>query len=334
MEQRKYGFTVTQEYAGYSLCDYLFRQMIHFSPQTLKKMIHSDMVLVNGQNVDAFTRLLVGDDVKVEIPLEKKEEYAPAPPLEILYENMQFLVVNKPAGLAVVQERWKHDNFFKDSILQHYQKTKQENSLPLTVHRIDKETSGVVLVAKNKQMETYLCDLFEKHEIQKEYLAIVAGVPEEKGRIELKIEQASDKSSKMIVSEKGKEAITNYELIETFGDFSLLRVRPETGRTHQIRVHLASQGYPLAIDSLYGYRSAIKLSEIKPSYKPKDEGTERPLISRLTLHAHKLSFRLPNEDPFSVEAPLPEDMELLIKMLRKYRPAQTSIFSGGKKYAT
>ncbi|NUM36292.1 MAG: RluA family pseudouridine synthase [Candidatus Brocadiae bacterium] len=333
MEQRKYGFTVTQEYAGYSLCDYLVHQMIHFSQQTLKKMIHSKLVLVNGENVGAFTRLLAGDEVKIEIPLDQKETYEPCPPLEILFENAQFLVVNKPAGLAVVQERWKHDNFFKEAILQHYQKTKQEDCLPLAVHRIDKETSGAVLVAKNKQMESYLCGLFEEHKIQKEYLALVAGIPENKGRIELKIVQASDKSSKMIVSESGKEAITNYELLETFGDFSLLKVTPETGRTHQIRVHLASQGYPLAIDSLYGYRNAIKLSEIKPSYKPKDTNLERPILSRLTLHAHRISFQLPDEQPFSIEAPIPEDLELLIKMLRKYRPQQSSIFSEGKKRA-
>lgn len=333
MEQRKYGFTVTQEYAGYSLCDYLVHQMIHYPATMLKKMIHSNLVLVNGQAVGAFTRLLAGDDVKIEIPVEQKAEYEPAPPLKILFENNQFLVVDKPAGLAVVQERWKHDNFFKEAILQHYQKTKQEDCLPLAVHRIDKDTSGIVLVAKNKQMETYLCNLFEKHEIQKEYLAIVAGIPEEKGRIELKITQQSNKSNKMVVSEAGKEAITNYELIETFGDFSLLRVLPETGRTHQIRVHLASQGYPLAIDPIYGYRNAIKLSEIKSSYKPKDINAERPILSRLTLHAHKIFFKLPSEEPFSVEAPIPEDMALLIKMLRKYRPQQTSILQGAKRRA-
>lgn len=320
MEQRKYGFTVTEQHSGLSLYDYLASQMVHFSENSLKKMIHNGIVRVNKEVADIYTRLKAGDDVKVRIAPTDLEEYEIAPSLTILFENDQFLVVDKPSGLAVVQERWKHDNFFKDALLEHFEETNQKDALPLSVHRIDKETSGALLVAKNKDMERYLCQLLENHEIRKEYLAVVSGVPQDKGRIELKIAQASEKENRMMISDTGKEAITNYELVEVLGDFSILRVTIETGRTHQIRLHLSAIGYPLAIDPIYGYRSSLKLSEIKNGYKPKKGETEKPILSRLTLHSHKISFQLPDQTPFTAEAPIPSDLQLFIKMLRKYRP--------------
>ena len=322
--QRKYEFKISSEYAGYTLYDYLKNQMPEYSPNIIKKMFHNHIVILNGQKIESFNRVCENDVIRILIPSQHEAEYpSQAPSFDVLFENEQFLVVNKPAGIPVIPERWVHEHYFKSAVVSHLEKNGESNVEPRIVHRIDKETSGAVLVAKNEQMERYLAKLFESHAIEKEYLAIVAGVPADSGRIELPIAQANKYSTKMVVSPTGKPAITTYELVEVLGDFSILKVKIETGRTHQIRVHLASQGYPLAVDSLYGYRNAIRLSEIKASYRPKKFEAERPIISRLTLHAHKISFTLPNEEPFSVEAPLAEDMQVLIKMLRKYRPKRS-----------
>jgi 23S rRNA pseudouridine955/2504/2580 synthase/23S rRNA pseudouridine1911/1915/1917 synthase len=322
--QRKYEFKISSEYAGYTLYDYLKNQLPEYSSNIIKKMFHNHIVLLNQHKMESFDRVCENDVIRILIPSQQEAEYpTQAPNFDVLFENEQFLVVNKPAGIPVIPERWVHEHHFKDGIVFHLEKNGEEKIEPRIVHRIDKETSGAVLVAKNEQMERYLSKLFESHAIEKEYLAIVAGVPADSGRIELPIAQANKYSTKMIVSPTGKPAITTYELVEVLGDFSLLKVKIETGRTHQIRVHLASQGYPLAVDSMYGYRNAIRLSEIKASYRPKKFEAERPIISRLTLHAHKISFTLPNEEPFSVEAPIAEDMQTLIKMLRKYRPKRS-----------
>ncbi|HON45020.1 MAG TPA: RluA family pseudouridine synthase [Planctomycetota bacterium] len=323
--QRKYEFKISSEYAGYTVYDYLTLQMPHYASTTLKKMLHNQLVVVNDRQIESFHRLSINDIVRILIPSDQENEYlTQAPVFDILYENDQFLVVNKPSGIPVIQERWTHENYFKDGIIAHLEKQGENDISPRIVHRIDKETSGAVLVAKSEQMERYLSRLFEENAIEKEYLAVVAGVPKDKGKIELGIAQANSYSNKMVISETGKPAITMYELIEVLGDFSLLKVKIETGRTHQIRVHLASQGYPLAVDSTYGYRNSIRLSELKEGYlQKKSNKTERPIISRLTLHAHRISFTMPDEQPFTVEAPLPKDMEVLLKMLRKYRPKRS-----------
>ena len=324
--QRKYKFKVAPEHIGYPGIEYLQLQMPNFALKTLKKMFYKGLVKINGSAAKPDIRLKVGENIRIVLP-EDVTVFPSVPlTLDIPFENDDFLVVNKPAGIPVIGERWTRQEFFKDAIVEHYKKTKQSCQVRI-VHRIDKETSGLVVVAKSQKMEKYLCKLFENRKIYKEYHAIVAGVPEDKGTIDLKIAQASKRSNRMIISEFGKKAVTHYEVQDTFGDFALLKVMIETGRTHQIRVHMASQGFPLAIDSIYGYRTSISLSEIKSNYVPKKRRLEKPLMSRLTLHSARLSFSLPDGTPFDVEAPMPEDMQRLLKMLQKYRP-KTAIPKG------
>jgi len=307
------------EYGGYSIAEFLSKQMLAYSVSTLRKMVYQKIVEVNREIVtDPTQKVRTGDTVVVEIPKDHVEEYAmAAPELPILFENQELLVVNKPAGVPVVAERWNEQNVFKDAIFQHLEES-GESAEPNIVHRIDKDASGIVLLAKTKPMHRYLNQLFEERKIKKEYLALVAGVPQQQGRIELKIAPASRHDSRQIISEFGKMAITNYQVRESFRDFALLEVNIETGRTHQIRVHLASQGYPLAVDPIYGYRNCLRLSDIKLNYQRKSR-TEKALIARLTLHAWRVSLILPNQEPLNVEAPIPDDFELILKMLRKYR---------------
>jgi RluA family pseudouridine synthase len=317
--ERHYHFIVASEYQGYTAGAYLERHLLDFNAGKIRKMFYDKLVLVNKEIAEPHQRLYSEDKIEVALS-EAHEDYVPKPPeLEILFENADFLVVNKPSGIPVVPERWVPGSPFKKSLWNYFAQTGQECD-PRIVHRIDKETSGAVVVAKTHDMKRYLGKLFEDGKLYKEYTALVAGTPPANGRIELSIAQASKHSSRMTVSEFGKHAVTNYEVVEMFRDFALLKVTIETGRTHQIRVHMAANGYPLAVDSLYGYRSALLLSELKRGYQPKKNQPERPLISRLTLHAHRIAFPLPGqEEPFAVEAPLPKDFQLLLKMLRKYR---------------
>ncbi|HHT9132644.1 MAG TPA: RluA family pseudouridine synthase, partial [Candidatus Tripitaka californicus] len=190
---------------------------------------------------------------------------------------------------------------------------------PRLVHRLDKDTSGVLLVAKDPEAERHLSGQFEDRVVEKEYVALVDGrVEREEATINLPLEETT--RGKMRPNPRGKEAVTQYRIQERFDGFTLLKLMPKTGRTHQIRVHLKAIGHPLSIDPLYGNRSAIFLSSLKADYKPKKGQTETPIISRLTLHAHKITFEpLPGVGKITAEAPMAEDMDRLIRVLRKYR---------------
>ena len=234
---------------------------------------------------------------------------------EIVYEDQNLVVVNKPAGLLTIPDRWDQT---KISLLGVMNET-LSSSLRI-VHRLDKETSGLILFAKNVQTQREISRQFETHEIEKTYLAIVEGeVKEEEGAIELPLDEDPQHPGMTHVDEKrGKPSVTRYTVGERFRGFTLLTVRPLSGRTHQIRVHLSVKGFPLAVDVLYGKRDALYLSELKPNFKQKSAG-ERPLISRLTLHAGGIRFKIPGGEEMKLEVPPPKDLTVTLKYLRKFR---------------
>jgi len=196
---------------------------------------------------------------------------------------------------------------------------------PRIAHRLDKDTSGVMVVAKDYEALVSLTKQFEERTVRKEYVAIVRGdVAHEKGLIEYRIAPHRKDPNRWIVSKKGRVAITDFEIVERFDGFTLLTVRPRTGRTHQIRVHMKAIGHPLAVDPVYGERRQILLSDLKSGYKRKPGNPERPVIARLTLHARRLTIIHPGTGKETTfEAPLTDDLEFLLKALRKYRPART-----------
>jgi len=234
---------------------------------------------------------------------------------EIVYEDENLVVVNKPGGLLTIPDRWDQTRISLLGIM-----NETLSSSIRTVHRLDRETSGLILFAKNVETQREISRQFEAHEIEKTYLALVEGeVPGPGGTIELPLDEDPQHPGVTRVDEKrGKPSVTQFEAAERFRGFTLLRVKPLSGRTHQIRVHLAAKGYPLAVDSLYGKRSAIYLSELKQDYKQKKEG-ERPLISRLTLHAGGLRFKTPQGQELTLEVPPPKDLTVTLKYLRKFR---------------
>jgi 23S rRNA pseudouridine955/2504/2580 synthase/23S rRNA pseudouridine1911/1915/1917 synthase len=233
--------------------------------------------------------------------------------LDIIFEDQLLIAINKPSGLLTIPDR------YDDSKENLYEILKLHFGSIFTVHRLDKETSGTIIFAKTAEAHKALNTAFEERRTNKRYLAVVNGAPrEQNGIIDLSIDEHPSGKGKMMPSKKGKESVTEFSVIEHFSNFALIEAHPLTGRTHQIRVHFAAIGHPLAVDSIYGTRSQLLLSEIKKGYRGRKDEPERPLISRLTLHSWKLTFDHPQSgQPVSVESPIPKDIHALLSQLRK-----------------
>ena len=233
----------------------------------------------------------------------------------IIFENDDFIAINKEAGMLTIPDR--HD----ERQLSLYKILNQKYRKIFIVHRLDRDTSGLILFAKNEATHKYLSQLFELRNIEKKYLGIVRGsMPEKTGSINEPIAEHPVKKGMMIISKKGKPSLTNYEVLEDFGIYSLVQFEIQSGRTHQIRVHTKSVGHPIICDEIYGDGKPILLSSFKKKYKLSDnELEERPLISRLALHSASLHFRDIYQKEFFIEAPLPKDMKALLQQLAKNR---------------
>ena len=233
----------------------------------------------------------------------------------ILFEDDHVIAFDKPSGLLIAPDRW-------DSRRENLMQMIHEKLSPdyFNVHRIDADTSGVVLCAKTKPALDRICGQFQAREVQKSYWAITRGAPEQdEGKIDRSIVSDQRQLGRMRVGPRGgKECVTVYEVKERWASMAFLCAHPLTGRMHQIRVHLAHIRCPVLADPFYGNGRGLFLSELKRGYKPSREA-ERPLIGRLALHAVSLTFRHPaTGEPVTVEAPLPHDFEVALKYLRKF----------------
>ena len=252
--------------------------------------------------------------------------------IDIIYTNDDILVVNKPAGVSVTRDRSGQAQLL--DVLTEQLGPETANQLRL-VHRLDKHTSGVMILAKTKDAQSRFSSCFEKRLIKKTYLAIVTGIVEaKKGTINAKLTRSRKNPALMCIARKrAKEAITDWELLADFGMTALLAVRPLTGRTHQIRVHLPSIGLPLAIDPLYGSDSPLFLSDFKTNYRLAGGKKEKPLIERLTLHAYQIELagaQLNCPDCFI--AGLDKKFTAALKMLTKHNPKGLDAFGEPDNY--
>lgn len=233
----------------------------------------------------------------------------------ILYEDEAIVVVNKPSDFLTVPDRFHHH------LPSLFQYLKEKNDDTFIVHRLDKETSGLVCFAKTKEAHRNLSMQFENRSVQKIYLALLTGVvANDSGIIDKPIAESMTRRGKMIIAKRGKPSVTHYKVLEFFKNFTLVEADIKTGRTHQIRVHFKEIGHPLAVDSLYGSQDAFLLSSIKRNkYNKNKHQEERPLMSRTSLHAHRLTLTHPvTNEEMTFESELPKDFAAVLKQLRKW----------------
>ncbi len=263
-----------------------------------QKLIADGLVTVNGHPAKSSLKLDAGDRVDISIPAESPGHLTPEDiPLSIIYEDADLLVVDKPAGLAVHPAPGHPVHTLVNAVL-NYLPGLEENGdslRPGIVHRLDKDTSGLLLVAKNRVAQANLSEQFKSRSVVKSYLALVRGkLTPESGIIEAAIGRDPRKRQRMAVVSRGREARTDYRVVKYIGNHTLLEVKPETGRTHQIRVHLAAIGFPVVGDATYGVKSAH--------------------LTRQFLHAAKLGFHLPSTGEYvEFESPLAPDLQQALK---------------------
>ncbi len=235
---------------------------------------------------------------------------------ETVFEDTSIVVVNKPPRLLTIPDRFSPD---KPNL--YHQLTAQYGRI-LTVHRLDRETSGILVFARTEEAHRHLSAQFQVHSVTKIYYALVEGaMHQEAGIIDKPLTEHPSEPGKMVVAHRGKPSVTHFRVVEKFRNHTLVEADIKTGRMHQIRVHFQSVGYPLAVDALYGRKAVFLLSDVKhQQYRMgKFQEAERPLMSRTSLHAHRLSFRHPaTEETVSFVAELPKDFGAVVKQLRKW----------------
>jgi 23S rRNA pseudouridine1911/1915/1917 synthase len=292
----------TRDNLGTRLDRYVTDQLPDLSRGTVQGLIESGRVRVDGQQRKPKFRMTPGEVVSVEIPPPRIDEILPDPiPLAIVYEDADVIVVDKPAGMVVHPAPGHPRGTLANALLAHVPGISVGGSQrPGIVHRLDKDTSGLIVAAKTDRGRTALVTQWESRSVEKTYLALVSGsVEDEQATIDAPIGRDPKHRQRMAVVRSGRPAVTHFRVVERFPDTTLLEVSIETGRTHQIRVHLAFIGHPIVGDQIYGRA------------RPTD-----PHLERQFLHASALGFRLPDGEALRVEAPLPPDLQTVLEELR------------------
>ena len=299
---------------------YLHDRFSNFSRAMIQKQIAAGSVKVNGDIVKASFKLTPGDILELTLPELPSKEIEPEElPLDIIYEDDDLIIVNKQADMVVHPARGNLHGTLVNA-LAHYSNELSSglgDFRPGVVHRLDRNTTGVMVVTKNDTAQWKVAKQFENRTIKKEYLAIVHGTPEltaDKISAPLGV-HPKVREKYAIRPETGKEAVTFYQVMEQFRGYSLIKCMPKTGRTHQIRVHLAYIKHSIVGDDMYGGKLVYPWQ-----LKDEQQAVEEPVIARCALHAFTIEFKHPStEKMVKFEAPLPNDMQHLLEMLRQFR---------------
>ena len=310
------GSNITQR----RLDKYVQGRLSNFSRTTLQKLIVEQAITINGKFAKPSTKISPGDIVDLILPPPPTKEFIPEDiPLNIIYEDDDILVINKQANLIVHPARGYKKGTLINALAFHAKQLSKgsEDFRPGIVHRLDRNTTGVLIVAKNETAHWRLARQFETRKTKKYYLAIVHGTPDLTADCINKPLAVHPRIRERfaVLPIIGKEAITYYEVIEKFRGYSLLKVNIKTGRTHQIRVHMSYLKHPIIGDEMYGgrlvYRWQIEDRQAQP---------EEPLLARPALHAWQLEITHPQTNELmKFEAPVPDDMLQMLEELRKFR---------------
>jgi 23S rRNA pseudouridine1911/1915/1917 synthase len=291
--------------SGLRLDKYLAQSCPELSRSQIQRLIAAGAVTVNGERVKARYTVRPDDLIVVELPPPEAPEILPeALPLEVIYEDDDLLVINKPSGLVVHPAAGHRSGTLVNALLARCPEMRAAGEPRAgIVHRLDKDTSGLIVAAKTEAARLALQEQFKRRQVHKVYLALLEGrPPQPRGVIDAPLGRDPRHRQRMAVVHDGRPARTVYRVLESFADHTLVQVEPETGRTHQIRVHFAWLGCPVAGDAVYGRR----------------RGRGKELLGRQFLHAWKLRFRLPSSgEEIEPVAPLPPELEAVLAELRR-----------------
>ena len=341
--QQPIELTVENRAHGWRVDHYLSRLYPNYSRVTFQKAIEGQSVLINGLPVKRGRRLRVNDVVRVSLPAAADSSLAAEDiPLDVLYEDSSIVVINKSPNMVVHPGKGNYGGTLAAALQFHFDQLSDVAGQlrPGIVHRLDRDTSGVIVIAKDNQVHGRLSAQFEHREVQKEYRALTWGeIGFDRDLLETYVRVHPKHRERMLICEEGgnaRLAVTNYEVLERFRGFTYVRLRPKTGRTHQLRVHLEHLGHPILADRLYGGLSEVRLSQVKAeprpgrperpkTSKPADDADDPVLIGRQALHAFRIEFAHPQTGkPVAFEAPLPADFERTLSALTQYSREETS----------
>lgn len=289
-------FQIDKEHEGLELKEILYDQM-KLSSRLIRKLKRTKNILVNGSRIAFHAKMRKGDRVEV-IMEEESNQFEPQDiPIDVVYEDMDLLILNKQPGLVVHPTKGHPIGTLANAIV-YYMQTQKESFKIRFVNRLDRDTSGLIMIAKNPYIQQELSKQMIDHQVEKRYLAVVKGaLAPEKGTIDAPIGRPDPEAITRMVFEGGQPSVTHYEVVEQLRDAAVVRLRLETGRTHQIRVHMSHIGHPIIGDELYG-------------------GKADTLIDRQALHAEILRFTHPRTgESIEVKANIPQDMLDLISKL-------------------
>ncbi len=314
-------FVVRARMASRRIDAYLHGRFSDYSRSVLQKVIDARAVEVNGQPIKASYKVQLGDVIRIWLPeLDDRTPQAEDIPLSVVYEDDAIAVIDKPPGLVVHPAKGHHTGTLINALVFHFERlsTGTGSTRPGLVHRLDRDTSGLILIAKDDLAHAAAARQFEERTVDKQYLALVYGEPgRDSDYIEKPIGPHPTHREKMAIrrsEDDGKEAKTFYEVIERFRGFSLLRVKLFTGRTHQIRVHLAHIGHPIVADKLYSGRDHLTVGDV---IGPSAADAERVLLDRQALHAQTLRIDHPTTgQPLEFRSDPPADMAGVLEALR------------------
>lgn len=297
--QNKLVYDIGESQNGKKLISFL-KGEINMSTRLSRKLVRGGFVTINGKPAINSDILKLGDKLQIILETNETQDIEPEDiPIEIVFEDQDLLVVNKPPFMVVHPTRSHQDGTLANGVMGYFKKTGQ-NCIVRLVNRLDRDTSGLVIIAKSQFAHMAMAKRLEANEIDKYYITILEGKLEGSGTINLPIDRPNAESMKRVVMEEGQRAVTHYEVLSSNDKLSCVKVKLETGRTHQIRVHMTHIGHPILGDTLYG--------------------SESEYINRQALHAFMLKFKsIRDEKDMEIRAEVPEDMKKLIEIIEKER---------------